>query len=206
MKSVIDLLAVHPPFSGDPESRRQGRITDALFQVLSAPEPMLTTAVAAVVVVAATPTSEARRWPARIERLKERVRARTGTPAQIVERGSVLGRISPHQGVRGLVAEDRRVLGVTCRLCRPAWSGPAGHVGPGDLTDLAQRSLNARSALGRVGQVGQVGQALPQVRELPSQTAQLFQVERRQGGQPVLAARRQAQADHAMVVVVPHAP
>ncbi|MGC8472309.1 MAG: hypothetical protein ACP5PM_08460 [Acidimicrobiales bacterium] len=203
MKSVIDLLVVHPPFSGDPESRKQERITDALFQVLSAPASMVMAAVAAVVVVAATPTSEARRWPARIERLKERVRARTGTPAQIVERGSVLGRMSPHQGVRGLVAEDRRVLGVTCRLCLPAWSGPAGRVGPGDLTDLARRSLSARSALGRVGQIGQ---ALPQVRELPSQTAQLFQVERRQGGQPVLAARRQAQADHAMVVVVPHAP
>ena len=78
-------------------------------------------------------------------------------------------------------------------------------------------SLSARSVLGEVrevgevgevgeaGEVGEVGEALPKIRELPSQTTQLLQVERRQGCQPVLAARRQVQPDHSMVVVVPHA-
>jgi len=47
-----------------------------------------------------------------------------------------------------------------------------------------------------------IGQALPEVRQLMSQTPQLLYVERRQRGQPLLSFRRQLQPDHPMVVAV----
>lgn len=49
-----------------------------------------------------------------------------------------------------------------------------------------------------------VRQALPEVRQLTSQAPQLFHMECRQRGQPVLAARRQLQPDHPMIVTTPH--
>lgn len=47
-----------------------------------------------------------------------------------------------------------------------------------------------------------IRQALPEVRELQGQAPQLLDVERRQGGQPILPLRSEVQPDHPMVVFV----
>jgi predicted nucleotidyltransferase len=69
--SDIDLLLVHAPFPGDPKPPKQKRISDSLMQMFSTPPPVV--------------SSEAKRWPSQIERLREKVRGWTGNPAQVVD-------------------------------------------------------------------------------------------------------------------------
>jgi hypothetical protein len=69
--SDIDVLLVHLPFPGDPKPPKHQGLLDSLAQKWS--EPMYASA------------SEARRWPAQVDRLREQIRVWTGNSAQIVD-------------------------------------------------------------------------------------------------------------------------
>ena len=90
--SDIDLLVIHAPFPGDPKPPKQKRIRDSFAHVLSEPAPV--------------PASEAKRWAAQVERLREKVRAWTGNPVQIVDLS--WGEWVTHRGEPGLFEEIRR--------------------------------------------------------------------------------------------------
>jgi predicted nucleotidyltransferase len=90
--SDIDLLVVHAPFPGDPKPPKQNRIRDSLTQMLTEPPPVL--------------ASEAKRWPSQVERLRDKVRAWTGNPAQIVDLS--WAEWVAHRGDPGLFEELRR--------------------------------------------------------------------------------------------------
>ncbi|MDA8311079.1 MAG: nucleotidyltransferase domain-containing protein [Actinomycetota bacterium] len=90
--SDIDLLLVHAPFPGDPKPPKQKRIGDSLMQMFSTPPPVV--------------ASEAKRWPAQIERLREKVRGWTGNPVQVVDLS--WAEWVTHRGDPGLFDEMRR--------------------------------------------------------------------------------------------------
>lgn len=90
--SDIDLLLVHAPFPGDPKPPKQKRISDSLVQMFSTPPPVV--------------SSEAKRWPAQIERLREKVRTWTGNPAQVLDLS--WAEWVAHRGDPGLFDEMRR--------------------------------------------------------------------------------------------------
>lgn len=90
--SDIDLLLVHAPFPGDPKPPKQKRISGSLMQMFSTPPPVV--------------SSEAKRWPAQIERLREKVRGWTGNPVQVVDLS--WAEWVTHRGDPGLFDEMRR--------------------------------------------------------------------------------------------------
>lgn len=90
--SDIDLLLVHAPFPGDPKPPKQKRISDSLMQMFSTPPPVV--------------SSEAKRWPAQIELLREKVRSWTGNPVQVVDLS--WAEWVTHRGDPGLFDEMRR--------------------------------------------------------------------------------------------------
>lgn len=110
--SDIDLLLVHAPFPGDPKPPKQKRISDSLMQMFSTPPPVV--------------SSEAKRWPAQIELLREKVRSWTGNPVQVVDLS--WAEWVTHRGDPGLFDEMRRdAIEVTPRsVLAGALSSPVG--------------------------------------------------------------------------------